>query len=171
MIVTRPEQPEDRDDIAEVNRQAFGREGEARLIEQIRQAPGFDAALSLVATLPGKIVGHILFSPVTIESDGESVPVLALAPMAVRPECQRQGIGSALVREGLTAARRLRHDVVIVLGHPDFYPRFGFVPASGHGITAPFDVPDEAFMVLPLSPRALANLRGTVRYPPAFEGL
>lgn len=169
MTVIRPEQPEDRDDIAEVNREAFGGDEEAQLIERIRRAPGFEAALSLVVTLSGKIVGHILFSPVTIETDDASVPALALAPMAVRPECQRQGIGSALVREGLKAARRRGYDVVI--GHADFYPRFGFVSASRHGITAPFDVPDEAFMVLPLVPAVLANLRGTVRYPLPFEGL
>ena len=116
MTVVRPEQPEDRDDIAEVNREAFGSDEEVRLIERIRRAPGFDAALSLVATRSGKIVGHILFSSVTIETDDASIPALALAPMAVQPECQRQGIGSALVREGLKAARRLGHDVVIVIG-------------------------------------------------------
>jgi len=151
-IVIRSELPEDYDAIEKVNRLAFGQENEARLVEAIREEQGFDPALSLVALRAGQVVGHILFSPIQIKSDQRTIPALALAPMAVLPDFQRQGVGTALVREGLDACRRLGHAIVIVVGHPEYYPRFGFVPAASYGIRAPFDVPDEALMVPPGAP-------------------
>ena len=122
-LVIRSEQLADHAAIAEVNREAFGQEGEPRLVAALRKAEGFDPALSLVALRDDAIVGHILFSPIQIEREGGDVPAIALAPMAVRPAFQRQGIGSALVRGGLEACRRAGHRIVVVLGHAEYYPR------------------------------------------------
>jgi putative acetyltransferase len=125
--------------------------------------------LSLVAERGGEVVGHILFSPVRIDSGGESVAAVGLAPMAVLPAQQRTGIGSALVRTGLAECRRAGHGSVVVLGHPAYYPRFGFVPASRHGLAWEHPAPDEAFMVLPLRANGIpAGGGGLVRYAPEF---
>jgi len=170
MIVIRSERREDLEAIHEVNRLAFGQEDEALLVRSIRNSSHFIPELSLVASQKGQIVGHILFSMISIEGQHGIKPVLSLAPMAVHPEVQNQGIGSKLVREGLKRCRNLRHEIVIVIGHPHYYPRFGFVPAGQKGLEAPFPVPDEAFMVLELAPKALAGIKGMVTYPPEFEG-
>jgi putative acetyltransferase len=170
-VSIRKEQPGDFSAVGGVNRLAFGGEAEAVLVGKLRRSPGFIRALSLVAILEGRIIGHILFSPIQIRRAGgraRMIPALSLAPMAVRPGLQSRGIGSALVRRGLTRARRLGHKLVVVVGHPDYYPRFGFEPARARGLEAPFPVPDEAFMVLELSPGALRGVKGMVIYPPAF---
>jgi putative acetyltransferase len=138
------------------------------LVDTLRQDGDFIPALSLVAVDEGRIVGHILFPPVTIESKTGSVPALALGPMAVLPELRRRGIGSLLVQKGLAACRRLGHRIVVVVGHPVYYPKFGFFPALEWGIELPFPVPDEAFMVTALVEGALEGVHGTVRYPHAF---
>jgi putative acetyltransferase len=169
MISIRPEKPEDKLAIHEVNTLAFGRADEARLVGELRNSPQFIAELSLVACEEEKIVGHILYSIVKIEKGNRSFPVLSLAPMAVHPDYQRQGIGSELVREGLARARSLGYGAVVVIGHPDYYPRFGFSSASARALQAPFPVPDEAFMVLELSEGAIEGIAGTVKYPPAFD--
>ena len=114
-------------------------------------------------------MGHILFSPVTIESKGTSFEAIALAPMAVLPAYQRKGIGSQLVRAGFEECRRLGHEIIVVLGHPDYYPRFGFVPAKQKGIDCEFEVPEEAWMILELREGALAGRRGIVRFQPEFH--
>lgn len=106
-----------------------------------------------------------------IEADNGDVPALALAPMAVLPECQGQGIGSELVRAGLTAARRAGHRIVVVVGHAEYYPRFGFVTAGRSGLRSPFPAPDEAFMVMTLTPGSLEGISGVVRYPAAFDAI
>ena len=168
--VIRPEEPNDCAAIGEVNRLAFGQDNEARLVEALRRSADYIPQLSLVAQIDGRIVGHVLFSPAVIETPERAVPTLALAPMAVHPDYQRRGVGSALAREGLKACQELGHGSVVVLGHPGYYPRFGFVPAPPRGIRPPFEVPAEAFMVCELLPGALAGIHGTVRYPPAFEG-
>jgi len=170
MTVIRSERREDSEAIHEVNRLAFGQEDEALLVRRIRNSSYFIPDLSLVASQKGQIVGHILFSMISIEGQHGKKCVLSLAPMAVHPEFQNQGIGSKLVREGLKRCRNLGHKIVIVIGHPDYYPRFGFVPAREKGLEAPFPVPDEAFMVLELAPKALAGIKGTATYPPEFEG-
>jgi putative acetyltransferase len=150
-----------------VNAQAFPTDAEARLVGALRtQAHEF---LSLVAESGDEVVGHIAFSPVTL--DGRNVPVLGLAPMAVRPDLQRQGIGSALVRAGLAACREAGVDAVVVLGHPDFYPRFGFRPASTFGLRCEYEVPDEVYMALELAPGSLSSCAGVVRYHAAFSAL
>ncbi|MCZ6655013.1 MAG: N-acetyltransferase [Planctomycetota bacterium] len=170
-IVIRSEHVGDHVAIAEVNREAFGQEGEPRLVAALRDAEGFDPQLSLVTLRDDAVVGHILFSPIELVRDEAKVPALALAPMAVRPEYQRQGIGSALVRAGLKACGRAGYRMVVVLGHADYYPRFGFTPAGKRGVRAPFDVPDEAFMVLGLVDGGLDDVAGVVRYPAPFSDL
>ncbi|MGG4488038.1 GNAT family N-acetyltransferase [Metabacillus idriensis] len=167
MIKIRQEAPSDISAIKKVNEAAFGQENEANLIHTIRKSPSFVPELSLVAEKE-EIVGHILFSKITIDTVNGEVPSLALAPMAVKPEFQKEGIGSQLVRAGLKRCKELGYDSVIVLGHPEFYPKFGFVPASTKGINPPFVVPDEVFMLIEVKPGALDAAAGVVRYPPAF---
>jgi putative acetyltransferase len=164
----RPEAPGDRESIYRVNQEAFGREDESRLVEALRLSPAFVPELSLVAVERPEVVGHILFTRLTVTGEGGTHEALALAPMAVLPAWQRKGIGSALVRRGLEDARKQGHRAVIVLGHPDYYPRFGFQPAQPLGIQSPFEAPVDAFLVLGLRPGALEGLRGRVEYPPEF---
>lgn len=152
--------------IAEVNILAFGQENEARLIEKIRDSQGYIPELSLVAEVDGAIVGHILFSYIDL-IDQESLKVLALAPLAVIPQFQRRGIGSALVQAGLEKANAIKEALVIVLGHPHFYTRFGFQPSVNYKITSPFPVPEDVFMVKPLETYQ-EKYQGKVVYPPAF---
>jgi putative acetyltransferase len=163
----RPEREADLEAVREVNAGAFGRPDEARLVDALRgRASRFQ---SMVALLYEEIVGNIVFTPIRV--DDEEVGVMGLAPMAVRPQVQRRGIGSALARAGLERCRSAGAVAVVVLGHPEYYPRFGFVPAARFGLRCEYEVPDEAFMALELQPGALAGLRGTVRYHPAFAEL
>jgi len=162
----RPERPEDLGAIRAVNARAFARDAEADLVDALRAAGV--ALASLVAEQAGVVVGHILFSPVTLETAAGEVAAVGLAPMAVLPALQRRGIGSQLVQEGLEVIRRQGHASVVVLGHPSYYPRFGFVPASRFGIRWELDCPDEAFFALELVPGALAGKRGVVRFRPEF---
>jgi putative acetyltransferase len=151
--------------IHEINVLAFGQEREARLVENLRKCRSFNAQLSLDAVEEGRVVGHILFSPITIQTRKGLIPALALAPMAVHPEFQNQGIGSKLVREGLDRCRNFCHKIVVVVGHSVFYPRFGFTSARAKGLETPFPVPDEAFMVIELVPGALDGISGMIVYP------
>ncbi|HSB78203.1 MAG TPA: N-acetyltransferase [Candidatus Methylomirabilis sp.] len=169
MLVVRPERPEEHAPIRQVNTLAFGRPNEAALVDALRQSAR--PYLSLVAVEDGRIVGHIFFSPVIIQSETGTFPIFGLAPMAVLPECQRRGIGSQLVLRGLEACARIGQTVVVVLGHPAFYPRFGFVPASRKGLYCEYAVPDEAFMVLELLPGVLQGRTGVVKYLPEFAGV
>ena len=168
MITIRPDTAEDYAVIREVTLLAFGQERESQLVEDLRRLPDFIAELSLVALQDGQVVGHILFSPMAIETEKGAVPALSLAPLSVRPKCQNQGVGSQLVREGLERCRSLGHKVVVVVGHPDYYPRFGFSSARAKGLEASFEVPDEAFLVLELAPGALDGVAGVIKYPPAY---
>ena len=163
----RPEAPEDVSAIHHVNKQAFGQEDEAKLIDRLRDRGVL--AISLVAVQLGEIAGHIAFSPVRTEAENSSFEAIALAPMAVLPAYQRKGIGSQLVRSGLEECRHLGHEIVVVVGHPNYYPRFEFVPAKTQGLQCEFEVPDEAWMVLELRAPALAGRRGTVRFQPEFK--
>lgn len=155
--------------IEQVITAAFGQEKEAKLVEAIRNSQNFIPELSIVATEESNLLGHILFSPIVIEAQGRTIPALALAPLAVIPSRQREGIGTQLVQVGLSKCRQLNHSLVIVLGHPSYYQRFGFQTASQFGIRAPFSVPDEAFMVLELKTGTLQGINGLVHYPAYFN--
>jgi putative acetyltransferase len=150
--------------IHSINEAAFGRPDEANLVDSLR-SEGVVVA-SVVAELERRIVGHILFSRMFIETDGGSIAAAALAPMAVSPEHRRQGIGGRLIRHGLDLLRGRGEHIVIVLGHPDYYPRFGFCSGKARSLESPF--PPDAFMAMELSPGALDGIRGKVRYPAAF---
>jgi putative acetyltransferase len=167
MLTFRQETLKDIDSIRYVNEQAFEQKGEAELIDKLRNRNV--VTLSLVAVQDEQIVGHILFSPVTVESENSSFEAITLAPMAVLPEYQRQGIGSQLVQVGLKECYQLGHEVVVVVGHPDYYPRFGFVLGKTKGIGCEFEVPDEAWMILELREGALAGRKGTVKFQPEFQ--
>lgn len=165
----RMEGAADMEAIRAVNELAFGRANEARLVEAVRRSPGFVPELSLVAVDEERIVGHALFSRVTVEAEGETVDVLALGPIAVRPEFQRRGIGGALVRQGLERAAALGFRAVVLIGHPEYYPRFGFRSASLWGLKTAYPVPEEVFLALPLQEGGMDGLSGMVVYPPAFD--
>lgn len=167
MITIRREMPEDIDAIRDVNERAFGGREEADIVDALRKRNAI--ILSLIADIDDSIVGHILFSPVTIESESASFPAVGLGPMSVLPKFQRKGIGSRLVVIGLDECRILGHEIIVVLGHADYYPRFGFVPARARGIECEFEAPDEAWMLLELREGALGGRRGTVKYQPEFS--
>jgi predicted N-acetyltransferase YhbS len=139
---------------------------EHELVSRIRKSSSFIPELSLVATNKdnGSILGHILLSRIKI-SIAES---LALAPVSVLPEYQNKGVGGLLITAALNAAKELGYNSVVVLGHPEYYPKFGFKKASRWGIKAPFEVPDEAFMAIELRDRALSGISGVVEYPSVF---
>ena len=164
----REEQSKDVPGIRRVNEQAFGASEESTIVDKLRRS-GVEQ-LSLVAVLDGRLVGHILFSRATIESQGNTVVGMGLAPMAVLPEFQRQGIGSQLVRRGIDILRQKSCPFVIVVGHAEYYPRFGFEPASIHHIQCQWTgVPDEAFLILILDKDSMAGVTGTARYRDEFD--
>ncbi len=164
-MLIRAEKEDDRDAVYAVNVSAFETPAEADLVAALRvQALPI---VSLVAEENGEVVGHIMFSPVSL-SGHPQLKVMGLAPMAVTLEHQRKGIGSALVRAGLKQAKQLGFAAVVVLGHPDYYRRFGFSPSSRFGIDCEYEVPEEAFMALELRPEALSGRTGRVKYHATF---
>jgi predicted N-acetyltransferase YhbS len=167
-VSIRSEKPSDYEDITLLNDIAFGQTEEGILVEKLRKNPKFVKELSRVAIFDNSIVGHILFFPVLIRDNEMTHPTLALAPMSVIPEFQEMGIGASLVKDGLAIAQKHGYQSVIVLGHPTYYPKFGFRPASEWGIKSPFEAPDEAFMAIALQPEALKNISGSVEYPIEF---
>ncbi|MFY9609549.1 MAG: N-acetyltransferase [Blastocatellia bacterium] len=167
MATIRTETADDHAAIRRVVELAFGQPGEAGLVDALRRHA--HPHISLVAVSDGEIVGHIFFSPVSIESEGDTFTAMGLAPLAVLPDYQNKGIGSELVEAGLKACKLLGHEVVVVLGHAHYYPRFGFLPASRRGIRSEYDVSDEAFMVAELTPGALRGRKGLVKYHPEFS--
>ena len=168
-MIIRLEKPEDQIGIRHINTEAFDTDAEANLIDALRKS-GIPL-ISLVAEQNGELVGHILFSPVTLEADNCSISIAGLAPMAVAPAFQKREIGSMLVEEGLKYCEKAGYAAVVVLGHPDYYPRFGFIPSVNYGIKSEFDVPAEVFMAKELRKGALADCNGIVKYHKIFNQL
>ncbi len=162
MITIRKEESRDRQAVRQIYKAAFGQPTEADLVDQLRKS--CPDRLALVAEVGNRVVGQILFTPATITSDdGKKLTGMGLAPVAVTPDLQGQGIGSKLVTEGLALLNRQHCPFVIVLGHPSYYPRFGFVPADTFGIRCLWpDVPPEAFMILVLDQEAMRPISGGV---------
>lgn len=161
--------------IGDVIRQAFescelGYNGEAELADRIRTEEA--ASISLVAESESQVVGHILFSPATIEWDGQTAAGLGLAPVSVLPDFQRQGIGAQLINEAMALVAEASHEFVIVLGHPEYYPKFGFAPAARSNIACEFEgVPEEAFLIRWFSEPPIQAGRGIAKYHSAFSNL
>lgn len=174
-IIIRPEQTAEYNMTEEVIKKAFLHEEysdkkEHLLVKRIRKSDAFIPELSLVALhQEQQVIGHILLSKIKIADGDQTVVSLALAPVSVAPEYQKQGIGSQLIHNALETAKDLGFGSVIVLGHKEYYPRFGFKPASLWNIRAPFEVPDEVFMALELTENALSNVQGVVQYSKAFS--
>lgn len=170
-ITLRQETKDDFQEVFEVNRSAFRQENEAKLVENMRKnSTVFVPELSIVAIENNKIVGHILFTKINIKDNkGNLNESLGLAPVAVRPELQKNGIGGQLIRKGLARATDLGFRSVIVLGHEHYYPKFGFKPADNWNIKAPFEVSSNSFMAIELVNDGLKNITGTVIYPKEFE--
>ena len=166
MITIREEQPRDIKTIRNLNKRAFGQTQEADLVDKLRQT--CDDLLSLVALMQNEVVGHILFTPVIVEGEDSMLQGMALAPMAVLPEYQRQGIGSALVRTGIEKLKKRQCPFIIVLGHAEYYPRFGFEPASRYGIRSEWEVPDDAFMILVIGEFGMRGGMALAKYRPEF---
>jgi putative acetyltransferase len=167
-IVVRSENENDRKSVWDINRAAFDSEDEANLVDALRD--GGYVEVSLVAEADGKIVGHILFSRVSIITNSGTTGAVSIAPVAVLPSHQRQGIGSELVKVGLEACRRQGHKIAVVLGHPNFYPRLGFSWKLAQPLESPFGGGD-AWMATELTPGALADIQGRVEYSPPFGEL
>jgi len=162
----RSEEPDDRPAIRAVNETAFETSVEADIVEALRAKS--KSLISLVAEAGGEIIGHILFSPVSL-ADQADLLLMGLGPMAVVPEHQRQGVGAALIRRGLELCREHGYAAVVVLGHPEYYSRFGFVRASQYRIRSEYDLPDDVFMVVELQPGSLHDVSGRVAYDEVFS--
>ncbi len=169
-VEVREERPADAPAVYAVNAAAFETDAEARLVDALRANGGL--VLSLVAEVDGRVQGHVAFSDVTVTAaDGNVHRGVGLAPVAVAPQAQRQGVGGALIRAGLERLRGLGVPFCVLLGHPSYYPRFGFQPASRFGLRWTRPVRDEAFMALALRDAGLTGVEGTVRYRPELEAL
>jgi putative acetyltransferase len=170
-IKIREEIFQDIDAIRAINEKAFGQPQEANIVDKLRA--NCDGLLSLVALQDEEIIGHILFSSVTIDGSFGMLKGMGLAPMAVLPKFQRQGVGSELVKAGIEILRKSKCPFIIVLGHQEYYPRFGFEPASRYRIRSQWeDVPDNAFMILWLDKTVMNPASGVAKYRDEFnEGM
>ena len=166
MVEIHEEQPSDVAAIREVNKRAFGQDQEANIVDALRSNNA--ALLSLVATQNGRVVGHIMYSTASV---GGEVAGVALGPIAIVPELQRQGIGGKLIETGNQKLKDAGYPFIIVLGHPDYYPRFGFELASRHGIKCEWEVPDNAFMLLVLDEQAMHGVSGLANYRLEFSSV
>ena len=165
----REEVSSDIDEIWKVNSEEFETKAEANLVNSLRNIGC--PYLSLVAETDNEVVGHILFTPVELSGNKNKLKIMGLAPMAVLSKYQNKGIGSRLVRSGLEHCKSLGFDAVVVLGHPDYYPKFGFVPTVKYGIGSEYEVPDEVFMILELIPGSLKNHEGIIKYNDTFNSV
>ena len=163
LIEIREERPSDIPAILDLNKCAFGQDQEANIVDALRSNGG--ASLSLVATLNDRVVGHIMYSPVELGQ----LTGAGLGPMAVLPEHQRQGVGGKLIEAGNRQLQDAGSPFIVVVGHPDYYPRFGFRPASPLGITCEWDVPDNVFLVLVLDPEKTQGVAGMAKYRHEFS--
>ena len=164
-LTIRPESKRDYLQIKQINDLAFNQENEGIMIENLRSKPEFIPELSLIAKLENEIVGHILFLPLKIKNNNSEFTTLSLAPMAVKSEYQKMGIGGKLMKKGFEVSKELGFTSIIVLGYPEYYPKFGFKPAINWGIKPPIDVPSEVFMAIELEKDALKDVSGTVEFP------
>lgn len=162
-MIIRDERPDDIPLVRDVNRLAFEQDQEANIVDALRSNGA--ARLSLVAVVGDAVVGHVLYSPAFIGA----VEGAGLGPMAVLPAHQRRGIGSQLVEAGNARLRELGCPFIIVLGHPGFYPRFGFTPARAVGITCEWDVPDDVFMIAVLDELQMRGVTGLAKYREEFS--
>jgi putative acetyltransferase len=167
-MLVRAEEENDRAAVHALNVSAFETPSEAHLVDALREQAL--PVVSLVAEENGAVVGHIMFSPVSLCCHPD-VKIMGLAPMAVAPEYQRKGIGSALVRAGLEQCKQQGFVAVVVLGHSEYYPRFGFSSSSRFGIDCEYDVPEEVFMAMELQPGVFRGKTGRVKYHAAFSNL
>lgn len=170
-IIIRKETPDDFMQVARLIEMAFCQKNEAMLVDKLRHNKKYNPMLSLVADYRGYVTGHILFFPIVIRSVASETESLALAPLSVSPEFQKMGIGGRLIQDGLKIARLTGYGSAIVLGHPQYYSRFGFVPAIKWNIKAPVEVPEDALMAIEFEQGALKNAGGAVEYPQEFSEL
>ena len=166
-MIIRNERPEDIEKIWSINVEAFGGESEANLVDSVRES-GIPY-ISLVYEENHELVGHILFSQVELMGDTSGLRIMGLGPMAVVPELQNKGIGSSLVKAGIQRCIDDGYDAIVVLGHPDYYPRFGFIPSIRYNIQSEYVVPDDVFMLLELRENSLKGKHGKIKYHDAFE--
>lgn len=171
-MMIRTEHKGDIESVHQLLLRAFGGQHEKILMERLRKDPEIDPELSIVAEDDGIVIGHIMFSPATLNDGGTLHKVAALGPLAVLPEYQRRGVGRQLITEGKKRCGAHGYPLVFLFGHKDYYPRFGFVQARAHGFEIrQFTVPDEVFMVAELQQGALESMQGEFRFHSAFEGL
>ena len=168
-IIIRKETQKDIPMIRGILIDAFKSNGEADLVETLREEASDFISLVAEHISTGYLAGHILFTPVDLDGGDNTLVLYGLGPMAVLPECQKQGIGSLLVSTGLKECKKAGIHAIVVLGHPDFYPRFGFVKARKHGIQYEYDVPDNLFMAIELKTGSLSGMSGIARYHDAFK--
>jgi putative acetyltransferase len=173
LVWLRAEEEADRDGVRRVVETAFGQLDEADIVDRLRE--GGDLFMSHLADRKGEIIAHLAFSPTqVVAEDGTPREIrgglLALAPMAVAPKYQRQMIGQGLLRSALMRLERAGVGAIVVLGHPAYYPRFGFTPASGFGLRCPLDAPDEAFLLRSFGEHPADSFCGMLKYAPAFDG-
>jgi putative acetyltransferase len=167
-MLIRLEEAADYDAVYSVNVAAFPTASEAILVNALRDQA--NPVISLVAEEADRVIGHILFSPVAL-SGNTGIQVMGLAPMAVIPDCQNHGVGSKLVLTGLEHCKKMGASAVVVLGHSEYYPRFGFQPSSRFGMDSDYQVPEEIFMAIELQPGVLGESAGRAKYHAVFEEL
>jgi predicted N-acetyltransferase YhbS len=169
-MIIRTETEKDFDEVYKLNYLAFGnREDESKLVERIRKSDEYVPELSIIAEMDNEIVGHLLLSKAVVEDHENVFTVIVLAPIAVKPNRQKQGIGSRLIEEGIRRCKTLGYGIILLIGHPSYYPRLGFQPARKYGLELKqFEVPDEVFMVYEVVEGKLKEIKGELKYPKAF---